>query len=332
LRALAVLLGLVLGALLCELVLRLAEGTGDAGQPRYRFDARYGQIPRVGDSATEGAFVPPERAYPARFELLANAARAEGRVRAVNAGVWGMTTIDELTFLRDRLLPLSPQVVVLGLFMPNDVNMNLAHGRRRLRYQAPTWLDALRERSLLAERLFLSALALNQRYRVIAPGTLGSRWVDERIAQVESHGLHMLSYPAGELALYVRDGSALVDEAFGVLREALRQLQQLGRAHGFSLRVLVIPSASTVLGRLSILAHPGILTELRQQGIAIDPRMLDFQRPLRRVLALCAELELACVDGTPALRTLGARAFFPRDEHPTVAGHEALARALLASP
>ena len=362
------------GLLVLELGLRLFGGPPEAARARYRFDPRYGDVPAdsfvhtlaidparhravdlrgqlvplhkpegelrvlfVGDSVTEGAFVPPERAYPARFEALANARAAEHRggrrVRAVNAGVWGMTTLDALHVLRDKLLPLSPDVVVLGLFLCNDVNMNLAHGRKRWQPGDGAWLDALRQRSALAQALFVQALAWNQRLRLSSPGSPGSAWVDERLTAIDERGLHLLSYPAGELALYVRGRSALLEQAYAILGDALLQLKQLGHERGFSLRVLVIPSPSTVLGRLAILAHPGVLVELRHAGVRVEPTELDFGQPLRRVLALCEELALPCVDATPALREVGRGAFFARDEHPTTAGHEALARALLgASP
>jgi hypothetical protein len=140
----------------------------------------------------------------------------------------------------------------------------------------------------------------------------------------------MLSYPAGELALYLRGPNALADEAYAVLHDVLLSLRTLGRRQGFALHVLLIPSPSNVAATLAILAHPGILVELRQQGVYVDARDLDFAQPTRRVLEVCARLELPCTDATPALRRIGLRAFFPHDEHPTVAGHDALARALVA--
>ena len=366
LRLFALFLGLCIGIAMCEIGLRICGMGPEQARTQFRFDARYGEVPAdswifnfqidpkrhravdlrgqlvpldkpsnelrvlfIGDSVTEGAFVPRERAFPARFEALANERGLSRHVVAINAGVWGMTTIDELHLLRDKLLPLKPDVVVLGLFMPNDINMNLGHRRKRLRYNAPRWVDLLRTHSALAQTLFLQALALNQRTRFMTPHSLGARWVDERLTLLDEHGLHMLNYPAGELSLYVRGHSALREEAYAILRDALSQLQELGAAHSFALRVLVIPSPSTVIGHLAILAHPGILVELRRQGVAIDSRLLDFAQPVQRVLSLCQELQLDCVNATPQLRKLGLRAFFAHDEHPTIAGHAALARALV---
>lgn len=283
----------------------------------------------LGDSATEGAFVSLEQSYPLRFRALLREHDPETRVRVINAGVWGMTTIDEYHLLADKLLPLAPDVVVIGLFLANDLNFNLGHAQRRRHFIAPAWVERARQRSALAHFLFMRALALNQRYRLLQADQLGSSLVASRVGLIDARGLHMLSYPAGELALYLRGGSSLADEAFSVLRDVLSQFQELGKRRGFSLRVLLIPTPSTVAERLRILHHPKILEELREQGIVVHEHELDFTLPTRRVLAVCEELELACVDPTPELRRLGAAAFFPADEHPSVLGHEALARALL---
>jgi lysophospholipase L1-like esterase len=365
-RIAALLFGTALAVLVLELGLRIAGYDGDRERTARAFDARYGDVPKdswifdfaidparhhtidlrgqtilvekpanetrvlfIGDSATEGAFVELEQSYPRRFEAMLRERDPNTPIRAINAGVWGMTTIDELRLLEDKLLPLAPDAVVLGLFMANDINFNLAHGRRALRYHAPRWVDGLRQRSALAHFAFLRALALNQRHRFMDADTLGASWLDERISLVDQYGFHMLSYPAGEVALYMKAQSKLADEAFSVLRDALLQLRELGARRGFAVRVLLIPTPSSVRGSLAILHHPDILYQLRQQGIAIAQDDLDFALPTRRVLAICKELVLDCVDATPDFERIGMRAFFTDDEHPTIAGHEALAGALM---
>ena len=365
-RAIALLLGSGSALLLVELGLRVFGYDGAAERSERRFDPRYGTVPKdswifdfaidprrhhavelrgqriplakpageqrvlfLGDSATEGAFVTPEQAFPARAGALLRERQPRGAVRMINAGVWGMTTIDEYHLLADKLLPLAPDRVVLGLFMANDINFNLAHDQRVLRTRAPRWIDAARQHSALAHFLFLRALALNARHGLWRSDRLGHEWTRARVGLVDEYGLHMLSYPAGELALYMKRPSRLVDEAFAVLRDVLAELQALGARKGFKLVVLLIPSPSSVLGRLAILHHPDILFQLRQQGVRIDPDQLDFALPARRVRTICGELQLDCIDATPHFKALGAAAFFARDEHPTAAGHEALARALL---
>jgi len=367
LRLLSLTLGSLAALCLLEVGLRIVGYAGAEERAQSRFDARYGTVrkdswifdfqidPRrhravelrgqhielqkpagqrrvlfVGDSATEGAFVPIEASYPLRFQQLLDARDPENRVRVINAGVWGMTTIDEYHLLRDKLLPLQPDVVIVGVFMANDINFNLAHGRKQLRLQAPAWSHWVRQHSALGHMLFLRALSFNARHRWLGPETLGARWVPAPLSRVDARGLHMLSYPAGELALYLRKPSALVDEAYDVMEQVLGDFIALGRQHGFSVRLLLIPTPSSVVGRLAILHHPEILTTLREQGIEVDASELDFGLPTRRMLALCQKLELPCVDARPAMKRLGLAAFFRGDEHPNEAGHRILAKALLA--
>lgn len=362
-RCLLLVSGLVSALAIAECGLRVLgyEGEGDRVQRVY--DARYGAVPRdswiwsfaidparhravelrgsrfalpkpeserrvlfIGDSATEGAFVAESESFPAVFERLVRRSADGAQLRVVNAGVWGMTTIDEYHLLKDKLLPLEPDVVVIGLFLANDINMNLGH--RELAAQRNTRWGRLTQRSALAHFLRLQLLAVGRRSGLRAPPRL--RPVE--LSFVDEHGLHMLSYPEGELATYVQPESGLVSHAYDVLEDVLRKLQQLGVAHGFRVRVLLIPSPSRVLGRLAILHYPHLLRELADAGVHVAPGAIDVDAPTRRILALCAQLDIACVDPTPALARLGPRAFFPHDEHPSALGHQALARALAASP
>ena len=195
-RVLLVGFGCCLAIGLAELGLRVFGYAGDAERERRVFDARYGAVPRdswiwnfqidprvhravdlrgqwiplakpagetrvlfLGDSATEGAFVAADENFPALFQSALER-RPDNRVRVINAGVWGMTSIDEYHLLEDKLLPLAPDVVVIGLFMANDINTNLAHRER-----APRASLALRNHSALAHFIWLRALALSAQHK-----------------------------------------------------------------------------------------------------------------------------------------------------------------------
>ncbi|HEX4354627.1 MAG TPA: SGNH/GDSL hydrolase family protein, partial [Polyangiales bacterium] len=276
----------------------------------------------VGDSATEGAFVSATENFPSVFQTLIDRREGGARVRAINAGVWGMTTIDEYHLLKDKLLPLTPDVVVIGLFMANDINTNLAH---REWIERGGWSVWLRNHSALAHFCYLRLLALSERARFPA-----NALVPAAFKLVDSRGLSMLSYPAGELATYLTPPSSLIDHAFDVLEHVLVDFETLGRQHHFSVRVLIIPSPSHVLGRLAILHFPDLLTELRARGVSIDPGQIDVDAPTRRVLSICARIHLTCIDPSERLARFGGRAFFPHDEHPTALAHRALAEELMA--
>jgi hypothetical protein len=357
----ALVFGCGLALLICELALRVTGYAGDHERERSVFDPRYGTVPRdswiwsfdidpakhhavdlrgqlialekpmgetrvlfVGDSATEGALVGLENSFPNQFAARLKAAGAARAMRVINAGVWGMTTVDEYHLLKDKLLPLKPDVVVIGLFMSNDINFNLGHRERQLR--ASTTFEVLRSHSALVHFVSLRLLALGAKSKRAA-----ADWVPLPAVLKDQRGLHMLSYPEGELATYVVPQSVEIDHAYEVLKQVFSDFIQLGREHNFKLKVLLVPSPSRVLSKLAILHYPNLLSELRRQGVAIDPSTIDVDEPTRRVLEVCASLDLTCMDPTQRLQHLGAKAFFPTDEHPTIEGHRELASELLAN-
>ncbi|HKU40844.1 MAG TPA: SGNH/GDSL hydrolase family protein, partial [Polyangiales bacterium] len=313
-KLLALLVGCVLALLVCELALRVFGYAGDSERRRSVFDPRYGTVARdswiwdfaidpkrhtavdlggepiplhkpagerrvlfVGDSATEGALVGRESSFAAQFAAKLPAAE---RVRVINAGVWGMTTIDEYHLLRDKLLPLQPDQVVIGLFMANDLNFNLGHRERQALAQSA--FDRARSHSALLHFVSLRWLALGAGSKQAAP-----QWAPLPLRIVDRRGLHLLSYPEGELATYLVPPSPEIEHAYDVLEQVLDDFQRLGREHGFSVRVLLVPSPSRVLGRLAILHYPNLLAELATRGIRIPVGDIDVDAPTRRVLEIC---------------------------------------------
>lgn len=362
--ALALLLGTVVGFALCEAVVRLSGSRVERARRATVFDPSYGRVRRdswmfdfqvppgavrvrvhgrdvqlpkpadelrvlfVGDSGTEGVLVSPDDTFPARFEQRMRA-RLPG-LRSINAGVFGMTTLDELHFYEHKLRALTPDVVVLGLFMSNDINFNLAHVERELRLQS-RWamLEWLQAHSAFVHFASLQLLAANARHHLFEPGDgLAAHLLPRELTLVDRNGLHMLSYPMGEVATYVRVPSPLVDHAFDVLRLALSRFMAAAERDGFALRVLLIPSPSAVAGRLRLLHYPDIYEDLKRAGVSLSESDLDVGLPTRRVLSMCAELGLVCIDPTARFQALGEGVFFPDDEHPTALGHAVLAEAL----
>ena len=79
----------------------------------------------IGDSFTEGRQVPLEATYWKVAEKLM--AQEQGKpVEFLNFGVTGYGTANELLTLRDRVWKYSPDVIVLGFCVYNDVTDNLA--------------------------------------------------------------------------------------------------------------------------------------------------------------------------------------------------------------
>jgi hypothetical protein len=351
--------GLLLAVLVFEVAFRVLGYEGAHGRQQTLFGTRYGIVPPdnwifrleidpaaqrhveirgqtvslekapgetrvlfIGDSGTAGLFVELEDSFPLEFKELLDRNDPNNGVGVINAGAVGMTTVGEYYLLKDKLQHLNPDAVILGLFMANDINFNLGHQERRDAW-GTRWTDRLGRQSALVHFLHLRALDATTHNR------LWRHTPDVALTLIGSDGLHMLSDPAGEIATYMREPSELLDRAYEVLRNTLHQFLELGRERGFSFAVLLIPTRSTVTGSLDLPHHPRMLEDLAEHGIHIRETDLDFTLPTRRVRAICADLEIPCIDPTARMQRVGMEVFLPSDEHTSVIGHSALALELV---
>ena len=78
----------------------------------------------LGDSYTVGGQVPYEQTFPAVLEQQLRQ-RGYSQVRVINAGVGGYTTYNEAGLLREDLSWLQPDLVVVAVFVGNDVAENV---------------------------------------------------------------------------------------------------------------------------------------------------------------------------------------------------------------
>lgn len=369
-RFVLILAGLVLGLFAAEIGLRLVGYDGDHERWATVFDDELGQVRAdswvhdadfdrrrnehvvvngrevafeksagrtrivfLGDSATWGAGVDSAEAYPLVFQDLEKK-RGDDSLEVVNAAVIGMTTVGEYRLLADRVLALKPDIVVLGLFMANDINWNLGNEHlldetSSIRVKLWWWL---RTHSALAHFVHLRLLAFSA-----DSGTFGGYGGEQPRSSVlglnlvDDGGMHMLDYFGGEVATYERQYSASMEHAFGLLGDLLSRFNTLSETHGFQFVVLVIPTASQIDDELLMFRWPDPWGTIQRRGYDVSKDDLDFQKPLRLVRAMCVESGIICVDPTEELRHLGAlRVVIRGDDHPSPDGHRILATTLVA--
>ncbi len=77
----------------------------------------------IGDSFTYGYYVHNQETWTARLEETLNQ-RLTTRVQVLNAGVPGYTIEDELAYLREKGLALSPDLVILGVYTNDIMDLN----------------------------------------------------------------------------------------------------------------------------------------------------------------------------------------------------------------
>jgi hypothetical protein len=283
----------------------------------------------LGDSGTYGWGVPAHLNFPALF------ANETAGVNVINGGVYGFNTCDTLRLYRENLRGLQADTVVLGLFMANDINTNLLCSERLAVYPAPLTAtrNFLYESSALFHFLYLNTLRLNNRLRWLTPtGSGQDAFYPTRLHLLEPNGLHMLNYRQGEIAGYLRSPGPLTEHAFALLERLLGELRDAVTKDGARLVVFLIPTPPAIHERYLAPAQPYVIDELKMIGIELDPATFDLDAPTRHVLDTCARLDIDCIDPTEDLRAAreaGQAVLRPLDDHPSVAGHRALAGRLI---
>lgn len=281
----------------------------------------------LGDSGTLGWGVSAEASFPALLNVPTDS-RGFTSLEAINAGVYGFHNFDALKLYRERLVQLKPDVVVLGLFMANDLNYNLLAGDRMARLPAmlESTRDHLMDHSAFFHYTYLQLLRINHRYRLFSSQSVpGAKY--SRLSLIDDIGLHMLHYRQGEIAGYRPDGdSVLMNYAYELLRRVLIEFRSTAEEHGAQFAVILLPAPPRIAGQYVSPVEPRIFQNMRQMGIELHPGKLEIDRPTRRVLSICRELEISCLDPAPALRAAGLQnVLLPGDDHYSAAGHRVIA-------
>jgi len=249
----------------------------------------------LGDSVTFGEGLEAEEAFPA---LLARelAARTGARYEVLNAGVEGYNAETELAFLEERGLALGPETAVVA-FNLNDYDYAPVLGPLGIL----TRDRAARVSSSLAD---VSEFYFLVRWLV---ATRGRPWGDPAPAAA------FTARPGQRFSDLDRYVSALrknyythpADGRWQVMVDALRGLGETARAHRLRLVIAILPDGDQI-------------------GVA-DPDLL----PQRKVLGICADAALDCLDLHPvfAAAAQDGELFFDI-MHPNAAGHRLIARAL----
>jgi len=273
----------------------------------------------VGDSVTYGVWMPYTDTFGA---VLSRQLEGKGRYEVINAGVSGFSTYNEARFLRDRLLPLQPGIVVLQLCL-NDLADPHYHlnAFSRLNLQIPEDavpnLDAaLRYAASPAVRLGrLSWLKWSALFRLFSEAVLyrEAGWVSRNVG-VQMAGDFWPTFITAEMPL---DLSPLLDYGsteWQWLRQQLLLARDTAAASGARFILLTVPLAYQTL--------PGYPFHPEQQ----------FER-------FCHENSIECVDTLAGLKGYKPRETFvltpkegstkpPDVWHLTAKGHEVVGQML----
>ena len=214
---------------------RVASSIGltDGELPAAKRSGEY-RIVALGDSFTEGVGTPADgtwvrvmqRALAARYPRIA--------VTTYNAGVSGSDPINEFVLLKEKLLPLRPDLVIVAT-NASDVNDTVMRGGRerflpdgRVRYrEGPAW-EPVYAASYVARMVAHNVLGYNRvlirhanmaEESASAVATLAATFDDfERLCRAEGIGLLVAMHPVLNEA-----ASGAYDPSFAQLARALRE-------------------------------------------------------------------------------------------------------------
>jgi len=250
----------------------------------------------LGGSTTFGEGVAEDAAFPAQLEHDLNAA-GRGRFEVLNGGVEGYNTTAELAFLERRGLRLRPETVVVA-FSLDDFNPAPV--------MAPNGIltPSVQHRVGACSPASTSALYLTLYW---LPKT-GFRipWTDLTAARprIDPDFAPVDRALSDQRKQRYRDPP---NAQWDAMVAALHRFGEVARANDVRLLIAIIPDGDQV-------------------GVP-DPD-LD---PQRKVLEICAEARLDCLDLQPALAAQAAHETLYFDgAHPNEAGYAAMARAIAA--
>ncbi len=289
----------------------------------------------LGDSQTEG-IVDNQESYSAGLERALNAPPHHNdmpaRIEVLNAAVSGYSPLLEYLWLRERGLALQPDVIILALYVGNDVAELLMHyedfGGFGPRFKIPSlehdgdqWHTVLpgADRGLVGRLDWL--LETHSRlyaliHRVVRRNPVGQA---SPLGQVAAYCPGCLQ-SVWQAFMAHGDPSGLAD-GFSRLDYLLGQFQILARSLPARLLFVVVPSKLEVEG-------DAVGTEVRRAvqtlGLDYNPSAFDEQIH-QRMIALAEQHGMPVVDLLPVLRTAftqrGRPLYWAQDWHLNVDGH-----------
>lgn len=268
----------------------------------------------IGDSFVFGVGVEDDETFVA--SLAARLTRPERPAEGLNAGVPTFGVPDAESWLARHGLDLEPDVVVLGVFLGNDL-IDASPDRPAIHLVDGLMVPAASPRGLKAwlhrrSHLYVALKGLLERpalESLRARLGLGEPWTVRTLRE--------------EFTVYHRDAPRALAPAIAATDGALERLAASARASGFTLLALLIPSEV----QLDRARWNDALAALKLAPEAHDPAMPG--RILRRLLT---KHGIPAVDPAPRLAARmasGEELYFALDRHWTAAGH-AVAAAELA--
>jgi lysophospholipase L1-like esterase len=250
----------------------------------------------LGDSVAFGFRLEQPDTFPVRLEEELEH-RDGGAWEVINAGVEGYNTRNELAFLRSSLLDFQPDTIVL-VFNLNDYDYGPVMG--------PLGVLTLDQ----SQRVRSDSLSIQSEFFLLLRwlvATQGKVWTGDSPPTPSPGDQQAFDpfdrYVSALRKQYYRDPN---DERWPAMVEALRAMAELCRKRGIRLLVAIVPDGDQI-------------------GVAAP----DLT-PQHKLLELCTQLGLDCLDLQPSFTAAGAEPLYLDIMHPNAEGQRIMARDVAA--
>lgn len=281
-----------------------------------REDRDYGPKPAntqrilaLGDSFTMGVGVESADAFPKVVERLMLRGETGASIEVINAGVPGYNTRQERVYLQSDGLSLQPDLVLLNVFVGNDIHDNLSEDRVKV-VDGYLISDSDGASGGLLPQGLRVTLSRSHLYQLLWP--LQRRLRDSTFAQEERRTLQAY------LSIYARATDPHVEAMWTATWKEIARIGELTKTHGRALAVVIIPELRQV--------DPAIWQALS----AAEASAYERDRPNRRIVEYCEKAGVPVLDLLPTFLAAGEarKNYFLVDNHWTVKGNSVAAAAI----
>jgi lysophospholipase L1-like esterase len=283
-------------------------------EPPTKLDVNAFRIVVLGDSFSAGLQVQAEESFPKLLETRLRAATVKGRkIEVWNAAVDGYGTAQALRMFIDRVARYQPKLVLLGLFLANDLADNVVGAGSLNHY--------------LALRCGRPYFKLDHNSRLVVtqgghPVRLSSSALDHFLRRSELYAnlfpvSSSVSPTFADWDIFTGKNSKVVAAAWKLTRALVRELDRQVQARGARLIVLLIPHEQEC--------------RVGRQVTGARFNSMNFERAHELAKKFFHESRILYIDLYPSLRDAmaeGERPYFRRDMHWNSLGHWIVADAI----
>ena len=281
------------------------------------------EIVAIGDSQTYGVSATFQESWPAHLSNLRNA-------RVYNLALGGYGPLQYLHLLESKALELNPEIVVIGLYLGNDLvdSYRLVYSNQSWAdYKSPTFQDTQSEKTEVTtnwkEKRFLNGIRnwLAQHsvlYRFVTQTIIGDLVRESEFRSNASNVIELQHMNTHQLFMADDQFSALdmesqrVQEGVRISKAALKKIKQICLTNKIKLLVAMIPTKELVYSEL-----------LREQYTSKLPtslaQLFRNEYEIRDQFMQMFKIEnIAFVDTLPALKKAASQG---KDIYPMNDGH-----------